>query len=169
MSALFHCWMSAVDDIRDECDCPRPQSIRRSHNHLSLKRFVPGGAGAAIKAVRGVNAIDDAVDTATTAKRVDRAGMDFTKKPERDNYYNAAKHGGKNVCEGCGTDVVPAQQSKKGVRPPDNERHRDHIDPKANGGSGTPPNGQVLCRKCNIDKSDKPPQPPPCTPGSPPC
>ncbi|MFN7241081.1 MAG: HNH endonuclease, partial [Chitinophagales bacterium] len=55
----------------------------------------------------------------------------------------------------------PEQQSKSGVTPPKTETQVDHINPKSNGGSGTPDNGQVLCRDCNIQKSDKiipPPQ-----------
>ena len=32
----------------------------------------------------------------------------------------------------------------------------DHVIPKAQGGKGDPSNGQVLCRDCNIEKSDKP-------------
>ncbi|XYH94647.1 HNH endonuclease [Sorangium sp. So ce1128] len=55
----------------------------------------------------------------------------------------------------CGTDVVPAKRSEAGVRPPGNERHRDHIVPRSKGGDGDPSNGQVLCRDCNLRKSDR--------------
>ncbi|QEC65650.1 HNH endonuclease [Mucilaginibacter ginsenosidivorans] len=37
-----------------------------------------------------------------------------------------------------------------GITPPDNEAHVDHIKKKSDGGSGTPNNGRVRCRKCNI-------------------
>ena len=52
------------------------------------------------------------------------------------------------------TETVPATKSTKGVTPSNNERQVDHIVPKSKGGSGTPDNGQVLCRDCNIKKSD---------------
>ncbi|WP_407653764.1 HNH endonuclease [Archangium lipolyticum] len=33
----------------------------------------------------------------------------------------------------------------------------DHVIPRAKGGEGDPDNGQVLCRDCNLKKSDKAP------------
>ena len=45
-----------------------------------------------------------------------------------------------------------------GVTPPKDETQVDHIDPKSKGGSGTPDNGQVLCRGCNLDKGAKVPE-----------
>jgi len=68
---------------------------------------------------------------------------------------NASRNEGKTRCEGCGVETVPAEQHKKGVTPPKNETHVDHVVPKAKGGTNDPENGQVLCRECNIKKSDK--------------
>jgi len=59
------------------------------------------------------------------------------------------------VCEDCGTITQPAKQHQKGIRPPSNETHVDHKVSKSNGGSGTPNNGQVLCRDCNLKKGAK--------------
>jgi len=65
---------------------------------------------------------------------------------------NAAKYEGVNKCDKCGVEVVKPQQHAKGVTPPNNEGHVDHIKSRATGGSGTPDNGQLLCRTCNLDK-----------------
>lgn len=59
------------------------------------------------------------------------------------------------VCVDCEVETVPAEQSKKGVTPPKNETHVDHEKPKSKGGSGTPNNGAVRSRDCNLKKSDK--------------
>jgi uncharacterized protein RhaS with RHS repeats len=85
-----------------------------------------------------------------------RAGKQFTPKGKAEiDASNAERHGGVNACEECGLRVVPGQKSQRGVTPPGNERHRDHIVPKSKGGDGDPSNGQILCRDCNLKKSDK--------------
>ncbi|WP_422724032.1 HNH endonuclease [Hyalangium rubrum] len=43
----------------------------------------------------------------------------------------------------------------KGRHTPKNEAHVDHVIPRAKGGTNDPENGQVMCRECNIKKSDK--------------
>jgi RHS repeat-associated protein len=84
-----------------------------------------------------------------------RPGESFTKAgKEAVKDVNAAKNGGKTVCETCGTKTTPSTQSKKGVTPAKTETNVDHVVPKSKGGSGTPDNGQVLCRDCNIKKSN---------------
>ncbi|MDC3955763.1 HNH endonuclease [Polyangium jinanense] len=84
-----------------------------------------------------------------------RAGKLFTAKGKAEiDAANAARNGGVNVCETCGSQAVPAQKSQRGVRPPGNERHRDHQIPRSKGGNGDPSNGQILCRDCNLKKGD---------------
>jgi hypothetical protein len=85
-----------------------------------------------------------------------RVGKSFTPKGKQIvKQRNASANDGKNRCETCGVETVPAKQHEKGVTPPANETHVDHKVPKSKDGEGEPPNGQVLCRKCNLEKSDK--------------
>ena len=85
-----------------------------------------------------------------------RPGGRFTqKKKALVKEDNASRNEGKTRCESCDVETVPAEQHTKGVTPPKNETHVDHVVPKAKGGTNDPENGQVLCRECNIKKSDK--------------
>ena len=86
----------------------------------------------------------------------DRAGKDFTPAGKAEVIRrNKETNGGKAVCEGCDTETVPPKKHEKGVTPPKNECHVDHIIPKSKGGDGSPSNGQVLCRDCNLGKGNK--------------
>jgi len=86
----------------------------------------------------------------------DRAGEPFTPGGKKEVVQqNAQQNGGRVVCENCGCDTVPAKQSQKGVTPPQNEAQVDHVHPESQGGNGSPDNGQVLCRECNLDKSNQ--------------
>lgn len=62
---------------------------------------------------------------------------------------------GRNRCESCGVDTIPAQKSTRGVKPPPNEAQYDHIEADSKGGSNTEENVQLLCRSCNRLYSDK--------------
>jgi RHS repeat-associated protein len=82
-----------------------------------------------------------------------RPGEPFTKAgKEAVIDVNKAKNDGQTVCENCGTNTTPAKQSQKGVSPPKDETQVDHVKRRSEGGSGTPDNGQVLCRGCNLEK-----------------
>lgn len=87
-----------------------------------------------------------------------RPQKDFTKAGKevvRDK--NRLENNGIMICSNptCRKALVDPKQSQKGVTPPRNEGHVDHVDAKSKGGSGTPDNGQVLCGPCNILKSNK--------------
>ena len=70
---------------------------------------------------------------------------------------NASANEGKNRCEQCRVETVPAKKHEKGVTPPLNETQVDHKIPSAKGGPSEVENAQILCRDCNIKKGDKDP------------
>jgi RHS repeat-associated protein len=94
-----------------------------------------------------------AEERAAKLSKKDRSGKDFTKAGKNAvKNVNREKNNGEMVCENCGTGTQNASKHTRGQTPPSNEAHVDHIEPKSNGGSGTPDNGQVLCRDCNLKK-----------------
>ncbi|MEO6454236.1 MAG: DUF6443 domain-containing protein [Ginsengibacter sp.] len=85
-----------------------------------------------------------------------RAGKAFTPKEKAKVIEaNKANNNGAAVCQNCGVTTTKPAQSKKNETPPKTDRQVDHKYPKSKGGSGTADNGQVLCRDCNVKKSDK--------------
>ena len=82
----------------------------------------------------------------------------FTRKQKSQvKQENAQANEGKNRCEQCRVETVPAKKHEKDVTPPLNETHVDHRIPSAKGGPSEVDNGQVLCRDCNLQKGDKVP------------
>jgi hypothetical protein len=86
-----------------------------------------------------------------------RAEMKFTQEGKADvRAANRAANNGKLTCESCGrNDLVDPKRAMGGQPRPTNEGQVDHIIPRAQGGDGSPSNGQVLCPTCNATKSDK--------------
>lgn len=100
--------------------------------------------------------LEKAQERANRLSQKDRSEKDFTKAgKEAVIELNKLNNNGDVICADCGSKTVPATQSKSGVTPDKKEANVDHIVPKSRGGSGTPNNGQVLCRECNIRKSNK--------------
>ncbi|CAI9430348.1 RHS repeat-associated core domain-containing protein [Candidatus Ornithobacterium hominis] len=128
---------------------------------LSAAGVVPivGDIGKVGKIAKHVKTIEKAIDITKAEQRaaklskIDRAGKDFTKAgKEAVIDLNKARNKGKTICEFCKKETIPAQKDIKGVKPPVNRTEVDHIKRKRDGGSGTPDNGQVLCRDCNQAK-----------------
>lgn len=59
---------------------------------------------------------------------------------------NAVYHRDKGRCQSCGTDL--SRLTFLGE-----EIHYDHIVPLNKGGNNEPTNFQILCKKCNLEKS----------------
>ncbi|WP_347554687.1 RHS repeat-associated core domain-containing protein [Robbsia sp. KACC 23696] len=113
-----------------------------------------GGVNAYLYAPNHVEWIDP-LGLARLSLPGSRPGKDFTKAGKAIvKRENAESNGGLMTCTQCGEKVLNGAQHQSGVTPPNNEAHVDHIQPKSKGGSGTPENGQVLCRVCNLDKSN---------------
>ena len=105
---------------------------------------------------RGSNNLEKAKLRAERLSKNDRAGKDFTKAgKEAVIDLNRIQNNGQVKCANGGIETTPAKQSIKNTTPASNERQVDHVIPKSKGGQGTPKNGQVLCRGCNIKKSNK--------------
>ncbi len=114
---------------------------------VSMAEFVHGG-GVFLSSVANLTGTSPGVPGRGTSGGA-RSGKRFTKKGKGEiDASNADRNGGANVCESCEVPVVPAQQSTRGVTPPKNERHRDHIVPRSKGGDGEPSNGQVQYLSC---------------------
>jgi RHS repeat-associated protein len=129
---------------------------------LDLSIFLPEVKGAIIlgpilkKALVGTAEKEVAGQVAKqAAKSATEVGKPFTRATKRDILdANRARNGGVLRSDKSGQELVPGKQSQRGVTPPENEAHVDHIYPRSQGGSNDPSNAQALSRKENLDKSD---------------
>ncbi|WP_240046354.1 RHS repeat-associated core domain-containing protein [Rhodanobacter glycinis] len=128
-------YVSDAQNISDAVQNPTPASLS-----IAVVGLLPEVGPVASKVVRG-------------AEGGARAGKAFTRAGKAEvKAANAAAHDGKTICGACGRETVPAQQSRAGVTPSGDETHVDHVIPKSKNGNGSPDNGQVLCRDCNLKK-----------------
>lgn len=111
-----------------------------------------GGKAPALKAFESVKNFQKNEARAARLNKVGREGKNFTKAGKEVVIKKNEIKYGKVKCENCGVQTTPGQQSKTGVVPKKTETQVDHIERKRSGGRGNPDNGQVLCRKCNLEK-----------------
>jgi hypothetical protein len=84
------------------------------------------------------------------------AGKDFTQTQRKKILEeNKRAHGGRITSDGSGRPTVPGSRHTKGVTPPSNEAHIDHIVPKSKGGSNSYSNAQILTREENLKKGNR--------------
>jgi hypothetical protein len=103
-----------------------------------------------------VDAVRSVPGEPTGAAGGSRASKPFTVAGKRDVIEaNRVANNGVTRCVSCGVETVPAAKSQSGISPLPSETQVDHIIARAKGGDGSPPNGQLLCRTCNRNKSDK--------------
>ncbi len=83
-------------------------------------------------------------------------GKDFTQSQKRKMLAeNEARNGGVLRDDRTGEALQRAQQHKKGVTPPTNEAHIDHVDPKSLDGTNSFGNAEVRSRLNNLKKGNK--------------
>jgi RHS repeat-associated protein len=117
-----------------------------------LGEFGELAEGSAVAARAGRAA--SAVDTGAEASPV--AGQAFTRATRREALSaNRARNGGVLKSDKSGKTLVPARQSKAGVKHDPDEAHVDHIFPQSKGGSRDISNAQILSREENLKKGAK--------------
>ena len=84
------------------------------------------------------------------------SGKDFTQTQKKNILAeNTARNSGEIRDDRTGELLVPSQQSLKGVTPPSNEAHVDHVYPASEGGPNSYANAEVRSRANNIEKSNR--------------
>ena len=120
-------------------------------------------------AARVIKAIEKAVREGKSASAVSKAAQEAAEKIQKGGAGKAftrsqkdaakdasrARNGGELRSDGDGRPLVDATKHEKGVTPPSNEAHVDHIKPRAAGGSNDLGNAQVLSREENLAKGAK--------------
>jgi 5-methylcytosine-specific restriction endonuclease McrA len=146
--------------------------------------YIPA-AGVLRRGEIAVDAIEDAAKAGKTGRRVSKAaaaaehktspittlpsryghlsdhpsvdaGKDYTRAQKRKIFEENMRRGGGSLKSDASGDVlVSPREHERGVTPPSNEAHVDHVQPKAHGGTNSFQNAQVLSRDENLKKDTK--------------
>ena len=95
----------------------------------------------------------DAVEKAAAGSSKGKKFSQATKKKAKE--LNRKKNDGELRSDQSGEKLVEPKKHEKGVTPPENEAHVDHIKPKSRGGDNNIENAQILSRKENLKKGNK--------------
>ncbi len=112
---------------------------------VAVGEFMDSGdySGAAV-----AGAVAKATVIVITKQKTYRPGAKFTPAQKKEILAaNRARNDGELKSDLSGTPLVPAEKSRSGVTPPQNEVQVDHKVPRSLGGTNDPANAQVLSRK----------------------
>jgi uncharacterized protein RhaS with RHS repeats len=115
-----------------------------------MARFLSKGDEAVEAVVRGgpYGHLDDHSSVSS--------GKPFTQSQKRKILAeNQGRNSGQILDDVTGEPLVPAQQHTRGVTPPGNEAHVDHVYPRSQGGPNSFANAEVRSRAANLLKGDK--------------
>ena len=131
---------------------------------------IPGGAGAAIKGVRAIDkavdvakAVDKGSDVVKAGKYIDirnpkNAGPGKKTTPSQRKRIleaNRQQNGGELRSDGDGRRLNPPSKGIKGKNADMNQAEIDHVEPRSKGGSNENYNMQVLSKEENLKKGNK--------------
>jgi RHS repeat-associated protein len=151
------CVMDREGNFSGDCSSPGDEKVTKAgQNQVFEFKYADSGAGVGAWFGNLFSAIGAVFSRSLGSSGGPRAGKPFTPNGRQlviDR--NAAANGGQTTCGNCVTPTVPGQRLQKGDTRPDNETTVDHIIPRSKGGDGDPEtNGELLCLRCNIQKSD---------------
>ena len=131
---------------------------------------IPGGAGAAIKGVRAIDkavdvakAVDKGSDVVKAGKYIDirnpkNAGPGKKTTPSQRKRIleaNRQQNGGELRSDGDGRRLNPPSKGIKGKNADMNQAEIDHVEPRSKGGSNENYNMQVLSKEENLKKGNR--------------
>lgn len=133
-------------------------AIKAEHAVVKVEKTAAKAEQAMVKAEQKIASATDKVEQRVSYEHLPppkhvAPGKDATRMQNREiRQENMKRNGGTLRDDETGAELVMPKQSKKGITPPDNEAHIDHIVPKAAGGTNEYSNFQVISRQRNLAK-----------------